>query len=238
MKKLFLILSLIVFSATASAQKFTAPNLSLPFFTERNQWQVSALYHYMPEIHFTYSVHDNFRLAGVVGHGSWYKNTTAIADSNTIVGEYTYTSRRTAFQLEAAWFKKLKKRAVFDLGGGFSYGYARTSTDYNYINDSLDEFKEFKPRDAFYQVYIQPSIGFHGKHVGYGFGLKSSFLTAPTNNFSTVVLEAINEISFGWERLRFDLQLGIRLMTNNESTFPYKYVHFGGGMSYRFAQSE
>lgn len=233
-------LLLILGSLKGFAQSYTPSNLTLPFFTQKGEMEVKLGFHYQPELHLSYALSDHVSASVMASHGSWNSSESPILDPNdgiTQIGTYSFQSTRISYQAAIGYYRPGKKRLVFETFAGICYGHGFSGNEYLYTNGEENRVNKFKNVSPFYQAFIQPGIGYHGRKFGWGLGWKNSILAFGNRPGTGFVLEPITQISFGGEKFRVEGQFGIRLIGGSLRSFNYRYVHGGICLSYRINHS-
>ncbi len=153
---------------------------------------------------------------------------------------------RYYFQAATGLYKNKGDNKIFELYGGFGYGYGNAYNDANPGNLLGD-----------YQLYFGQAnfgkISSNSSNFETGFGIKAGYLhsnltdknyydwTSETGPFKTyhdesILIEPVGFIRFGGRRLRINIKLGGTLIyqfTNTDRILPYSYLNLGIGLNYR-----
>lgn len=199
----------------------------IPLISEKNDLRIDAGISMVPSANATVSYGLTDKIA-IQGFGS--------------VG----ADNRYYFQSAIGLFKNKGERKIFELYGGFGYGYGNAYKDANPGNLLGD-----------YQLYFGQAnfgkISCNTSNLEAGFGLKVGYLhsnltdknyyerTSETGPFKTyhdesVLFEPVGFIRFGGNRLRLNVKLGGTLIykfTNTDRNIPYNYLNLGIGLNYR-----
>jgi hypothetical protein len=153
---------------------------------------------------------------------------------------------RYYFQAATGFYKNKGNNKVFELYGGFGYGYG-------------DAYKDANPGNLLgdYQLYFGQAnfgkIASESSNFEIGFGIKGGYLhsnmtdknyyelTSETGPFKkyhdeSVLFEPLGFIRFGGNRLRINVKLGGTLIykfTNTDRNLPYSNLNLGIGLNYR-----
>jgi hypothetical protein len=153
---------------------------------------------------------------------------------------------RYYFQAATGLYKNKGDNKIFELYGGFGYGYGNAYKDANPGNLLGD-----------YQLYFGQAnfgkISSNSSNFETGFGIKAGYLhsnltdknyydwTSETGPFKiyhdeSILFEPVGFIRFGGHRLRMSVKLGGTLIckfTNTDKNLPYSYLNLGIGLNYR-----
>lgn len=152
------------------------------------------------------------------------------------------------FQAATGLYKEHENNKIFELYGGFGYGYGNAYSDANpgYLLGD-------------YQLYFGQAnfgkISSNSSNFETGFGLKAGYLhlnltdknyydwiseTVPFKTYhdESVLVEPAGFIRFGGKKIRINVKLGgtfIYKFTNTDRNLPYSYLNFGIGLNYRLS---
>ncbi len=150
------------------------------------------------------------------------------------------------FQAATGLYKNLGGNKIFELYGGFGYGYG-------------DAYKDANPGNLYgdYQLYFGQAnfgkIASNNSNFEAGLGIKAGYFhsnltdenyynciseTGPFETYrdESFLLEPVGFIRFGGNKLKINLKLGgafIYKFTNTERGLPYSYFNFGIGLNCR-----
>jgi len=157
------------------------------------------------------------------------------------------TDDRYYLQAATGFYKNTGNNRIFELYGGFGYGYGDAYNDANPGNLLGD-----------YQLYFGQAnygkIAAEGSLLDAGFGIKAGYLHSnltdknyyewiseegpfKTYHDDSMLIEPVGFIRIGGEKLKFSVKLGgtwIYKYTNADKSFPYSYLNIGLGINYRF----
>ena len=219
----FLIFSMIMTSCIV----YHPQTIDIPLISEKNDLRVDAGISIVPSANATVSYGLTDKIA-VQGFGSFGAD------------DMYY------FQAATGLYKNKGDNKIFELYGGFGYGYGNA-------------YKDANPGNLFgdYQLYFGQAnfgkISNDFSNFETGIGLKVGYLhsnlidknyyewTSETGLFKTyhdesVLLEPVGFIRFGGHRLRINVKLGGSLIykfTNMDRNLPYSYLNLGIGLNYR-----
>lgn len=199
----------------------------IPLISEKNDLRVDAGISVVPSANATisYGLTDKIAIQGFgsIGYDRYY------------------------FQAATGLYKNKGNSKIFELYGGFGYGYGDAYNDANPGNLRGN-----------YQLYFaQANYGKIANELSnfeIGFGIKGGYLhsnltdknyygwiseTGPFKTYhdESILLEPIGFIRIGGNRLRFNVKLGgtmIYKFTNTDKNLPYSYLNLGIGLNYRF----
>ncbi len=199
----------------------------IPLISEKNDLRVDAGISVVPSANATisYGLTDKIAIQGFgsIGYDRYY------------------------FQAATGLYKNKGNSKIFELYGGFGYGYGDAYNDANPGNLRGN-----------YQLYFAQAnygkIANESSNFEIGFGIKGGYLhsnltdknyygwiseTGPFKTYhdESILLEPIGFIRIGGNRLRFNVKLGgtmIYKFTNTDKNLPYSYLNLGIGLNYRF----
>jgi len=199
----------------------------IPLISEKNDLRIDAGISIIPSANATVSYGLTDKIA-IQGFGS--------------VG----ADDRYYFQAATGLYKKKGDNKIFELYGGFGYGYGNAYKDANPGNLLGD-----------YQLYFGQAnfgkISSNSSNFETGIGIKAGYLhsnltdknyydwTSEAGPFKiyhdeSILLEPVGFIRFGGHRLRINVKLGGTIMykfTNSDRNLPYSYLNLGIGLNYR-----
>ncbi len=199
----------------------------VPLISKRNDLRVDAGISIVPSVNATVSYGLTDKIA-IQGFGS--------------VG----ADDRYYFQAATGFYKNKGNNRIFEIYGGFGYGYGNVYRDANPGNLFGD-----------YQLYFGQAnfgkIASNSSNFEAGFGLKAGYLhsnltdknyytwiseTGPFKTYhdESVLFEPVGFIRFGGNKLKINIKLGGALIykfTNTDRDFPYSYLNLGLGLNYR-----
>lgn len=227
MKDRILILGILISTLMSSCIVYHPITTDIPLISEKNDLRVDAGISVVPSANATisYGLTDKIAIQGFgsIGYDRYY------------------------FQAATGLYKNKGNSKVFELYGGFGYGYG-------------DAYNDANPGNLLgnYQLYFAQAnygkIANESSNFEIGFGIKGGCLhsnltdrnyygwiseTGPFKTYhdESILLEPIGFIRIGGNRLRFNVKLGgtmIYKFTNTDRNLPYSYLNLGIGLNYRF----
>ena len=227
MKNRILISGILISTLMSSCIVYHPMTTDIPLISEKNDLRVDAGISVVPSANATisYGLTDKIAIQGFgsIGYDRYY------------------------FQAATGLYKNKGNSKIFELYGGFGYGYGDAYNDANPGNLRGN-----------YQLYFaQANYGKIANELSnfeIGFGIKGGYLhsnltdknyygwiseTGPFKTYhdESILLEPIGFIRIGGNRLRFNVKLGgtmIYKFTNTDKNLPYSYLNLGIGLNYRF----
>ena len=227
MKNRILISGILISTLMSSCIVYHPMTTDIPLISEKNDLRVDAGISVVPSANATisYGLTDKIAIQGFgsIGYDRYY------------------------FQAATGLYKNKGNSKIFELYGGFGYGYGDAYNDANPGNLRGN-----------YQLYFAQAnygkIANESSNFEIGFGIKGGYLhsnltdknyygwiseTGPFKTYhdESILLEPIGFIRIGGNRLRFNVKLGgtmIYKFTNTDKNLPYSYLNLGIGLNYRF----
>ncbi len=227
MKNRLIIFGFLISLMMSSCIVYHPMTTDIPLISEKNDLRIDAGISIVPSANAT------------VSYGLTDK--IAIQGSGSIGADDRYY-----FQAATGLYKNKGDNKIFELYGGFGYGYGNAYKDANPGNLLGD-----------YQLYFGQAnfgkISSNSSNFETGFGIKAGYLhsnltdknyydwTSETGPFKiyhdeSILFEPVGFIRFGGHRLRMSVKLGGTLIykfTNTDKNLPYSYLNLGIGLNYR-----
>ncbi len=227
MKNRILTLGLLVSLTMSGCIVYKPMTTDIPLINKKNDLRVDAGISFVPSVNAT------------ISYG--LTNKIAIQGCGSVGTDDSYY-----IQAATGLYKNLADNRIFELYGGFGYGYGNAYKDANPGN-LLGHYQLYFGQANFGKISNNTS------NFETGFGLKAGYLhsnltdknyyewiseTGPFKTYhdESVLFEPAGFIRLGGNKLRINIKLGgtfIYKFTNKDKNFPYSYLNFGIGLNYR-----